>query len=151
MKNIIFTFIFLFSFQSIATQFSGTWIGIGTLDGHSVGHLNIDAVVFEFFDQGENILASKDCWNFQYEGNPWRYCSKRALEIKNGDVFYKGNKIGTASESKIDVDYIEGAEAIKASAEIQADGTLNYFFHAVNSTNGNFLKQQATGLVRQTK
>lgn len=147
MKSFLVLAIFYFCSFSYAANFDGVWKGTGEMNSSVEGKLAVDPVVFEF-SQSDLMISSKDCWNFKFGGNDWRYCGHRDLEIKGSDLFYKGFRIGQYTENKIVISYLEGTAQVDAVAEIQADGTMNYHYQSVDP-GGKFLIQDAVGLVRQ--
>lgn len=134
----------LISQVAFAFNFAGTWTGQGLIESSKEGNLPADSVIFEFTENGAT-LSSKDCWNFMFASNPWRLCGHRDLEINGADVIYRGNRIGTYSENRIEVHYMDGTTKVDAFAQITDEGTLNYSFLSVEAS-GQSLHETATGL-----
>ncbi|MBC7465004.1 MAG: hypothetical protein H7256_03340 [Bdellovibrio sp.] len=145
--KIIFAVLFLLVSQvTYASNFDGVWKGVGQMNSSVEGKLAVDPVIFEF-SQINDVISSKDCWNFKFGGNDWRYCGHRDLQLKGNQLFYKGAAIGTYSENKIVVSYLEGTAQVDAEAEIQTDGKMNYHYQSIEAS-GKFLIQDGVGLVR---
>lgn len=142
MQKLIAIAICLLSTSAFASNFEGTWTGTGTYDSTYLS-FNADPVFVEFKQTGSS-LYSQDCWS---NGNQTR-CSARTFEIQGTELFYNGMRVGSISENALNIEFVFGPTAVKGSAVIQADGTLNFEYVAENSREGSFLRTEAVGLVK---
>jgi hypothetical protein len=103
MKKIIITLVALYSFSTMA-QFSGQWIGEGVYQTHrSKGDCSLVFFDFELTNLSLDIYTGGyECGLFKAE-----YPASH-FEIVNGFIFYKGENVGTASNDRFFLTYLDG-------------------------------------------
>lgn len=135
MKFIII-FIGLLTISASASEISGTWKGIGSMETSTWGKLQIDEVSVEI-TKTPTKLNFKDCWSFVKDRGIWTVCSPTELEIRNGhELWNKDFHVGEIREDVIHVEYSNSDFSINTKAEIDSSGHLNYSYSSVDSQGG---------------
>ena len=147
MRLLLISLMFLMSNSAWASNLEGVWQGVGTYETTSWGSFVADPVVIEIKQSG-NILSSKDCWSFLRNGTNWRVCTSTDLEVNGAELLCRGSRVGSISENRVDIHYMDGNHLVEAVVELQSNGTLNFLYQTRELATGHLVKTQAIGLTR---